>query len=433
MLATLSNKFTSVTNLQASRLRVDDDIKVCSQYYTSQIHLASLNARYRVELQRLRVSRAVFVRLHEQYSTTPILYIHTTTMPPVRRGQGGRTSGARVHLQPPDARSMVRYLKGQCANKTRVSIMKHKETRGKPRSHMVAEYTTFVRQNYLPGLEPGRGEVEMSPKLAESCGIKKLLKELADPENYLPDDITTTARTLYNNFERRGWTSTQLTPAARRPPQDGYPPEDHPIFGRDGIMDGLLIGAKGPRHVIDSRRIVRNAEVYGHNGLAPGFWGPYRRNLILHGAHLQHQRGIAGDESQGAYSIVVSGQYEDVDVDEGNVIYYSGEGAQGKKSSKSIDRKSNRAMNASIRTRNPVRVLRAAKKGSQYAPPCGYRYDGLYECVGKETRLNAAGAFYERFKLVRLERDDQPELDFLVRNSPTAQEIADFGRIKDGY
>lgn len=56
--------------------------------------------------------------------------------------------------------------------------------------------------------------------------------------------------------------------------------------------------------------------------------------------------------------------------------------------------------------KQPVRVLRAAKKGStsKYAPREGVRYDGMYEIVGKKL-LDPATAMI-RFSLRRLPGQD---------------------------
>lgn len=62
-----------------------------------------------------------------------------------------------------------------------------------------------------------------------------------------------------------------------------------------------------------------------------------------------------------------------------------------------------------------------------------HRVDGLYEVVGKENRYNSEGGLYERFELRRIEEMDQPDLEDIVRTSPTPQEQADFARIQAGY
>ncbi|CAN8101597.1 unnamed protein product [Discula destructiva] len=311
---------------------------------------------------------------------------------------------------------------------------------GDPPERLVWEQLDFVRRRYLPGLAVEVSLAENPGKIVEYCKIKKALEALADPHNLLPQDVRVEAERLYKEFDKKKWYESQpiLTTPTWQLTSGRYPTEDHPIFGRLCIMDGLIIG-QGPgrnaRPRIDDRRRVRNAKEYGHNGLEPGFWTPFQVGLILHGGHDQPQRGISGDEKYGAYPIVVSGQYNDIDLNEGNAIYYSAEGARHKQASKKAGAKANEAMRASIRTWNPIRVYRSAKHCGPYAPPCGIRYDGLYECVGKEIRVNKDGGSYERFKLVRLNRSDQPDLDDIVGVSPTAKQTEDYRRLKveSGY
>jgi hypothetical protein len=83
----------------------------------------------------------------------------------------------------------------------------------------------------------------------------------------------------------------------------------------------------------------------------------------------------------------------------------------------------------SLATRNPVRVLRAAKNGSAYAPSVGIRYDGLYVVTRQETGRNPKGGLYFKYLLERL--PDQKPLQKVMDESPTAQQMADYRRIND--
>lgn len=85
----------------------------------------------------------------------------------------------------------------------------------------------------------------------------------------------------------------------------------------------------------------------------------------------------------------------------------------------------------SLTTRNPVRVLRAGKKESAYAPSVGIRYDGLYVVVRQETSHNFKGGLFIRYLLERL--PDQKPLKDVMLDSPTAQQMADFRHIKDPW
>ncbi|KAK4011281.1 hypothetical protein OUZ56_020395 [Daphnia magna] len=111
--------------------------------------------------------------------------------------------------------------------------------------------------------------------------------------------------------------------------------------------------------------------------------------------------GIHGGP-EGAYSIALSGGYED-DVDLGDCFTYTGEGGRALNGTKAKPKnlrtapqskdqtltKGNLALSLNIETRKPVRVIRGYKSNTEFAPEYGYRYDGLYSvekywlCVGK--------------------------------------------------
>ncbi|KAJ4424399.1 hypothetical protein N0V82_000920 [Gnomoniopsis sp. IMI 355080] len=352
---------------------------------------------------------------------------------PASAGADPRTEAQKLKL--PSCR-MGRFLKSKLFPKVKnlVGDLTH---RGRS-AHVVDKQIRFVREQYLPLLEFDVAK-SMTKKLAKYAKIKTALQLLRDPVNRLPADVATKADDLYKRFDAMDWDATRPTPASLRAERvftGGYPPEGHPIWGMHGIMHGIVLerGRRGqPVYRLDDRFTRRDAEVYGHNGLRPGMWFPRQECLRLHGGHSQIERGISGHEYRGAYSIVVSGKYEDIDKDEGNTIYYSAEGAHDKHASRKADVKGNRALRASISSHNPVRVFRRANKSSRFAPPVGIRYDGLYEIVGKEYRYNSGGGRYERFELRRLENIDQPDLDDILHTSPTTQEQADFSRIKAGY
>jgi predicted restriction endonuclease len=63
---------------------------------------------------------------------------------------------------------------------------------------------------------------------------------------------------------------------------------------------------------------------------------PDRKSLLAAGVHRQNQAGISGTEDDGAESIVVSGGYED-DIDEGDVIIYTGHGGRDPNSGKQVE------------------------------------------------------------------------------------------------
>jgi predicted restriction endonuclease len=108
---------------------------------------------------------------------------------------------------------------------------------------------------------------------------------------------------------------------------------------------------------------------------------PDRRAVAARGTHRALQSGIVGVEEGGAESIVLSGGYEDRDY--GDVIIYTGHGGlddNGNRiASQNFDDSGNAALRTSMLEGGLVRVIRGAHKGSKFAPPTGYRYEGLYQ------------------------------------------------------
>lgn len=150
----------------------------------------------------------------------------------------------------------------------------------------------------------------------------------------------------------------------------------------------------------------------GHNGLVNGQWWPIRQGVLRDGAHGEVEAGIAGKTGKGAFSIVMAdGGYADKDEcdvscvmnvlldDHTNLhetIYYCST-----ESSTNTPTKGTVLLRSTLSHHNhPIRVLRAAKKKSFYAPDEGIRYDGLYNIVSEEL-LKPETALY-RFKLVRV-------------------------------
>ncbi|KAI9772274.1 MAG: hypothetical protein M1840_001023 [Geoglossum simile] len=173
------------------------------------------------------------------------------------------------------------------------------------------------------------------------------------------------------------------------------------------------------------QRDLASSKIFGHQPRVPiGRWYSGRRGFHDALVHRGLVNGIFGDEEEGAYSVSVSGGYED-DVDEGYKFVFTGEGgrhlnvdpktgraknlrtapqtrAQGMK-------KGNLALKRSCETGNPVRVIRGYKGKSVWAPREGYRYDGLYQVlkVWEDTGLSGYPVF--RFAFIRL--PDQPPIN----------------------
>lgn len=141
--------------------------------------------------------------------------------------------------------------------------------------------------------------------------------------------------------------------------------------------------------------------------------------------------GIYGSVSTGAYSVAVSGGYED-DVDEGFRFTFTGSGgrdlkgtAKNPKNLRTAPQSSdqtltgfNLALKVSCDTGNPVRVIRGYK--AALGPDQGYRYDGLYKVLKawQETGLSGFKVWKYAFKRI----DGQAPLD--TSSEPTYRPLA---------
>ena len=134
----------------------------------------------------------------------------------------------------------------------------------------------------------------------------------------------------------------------------------------------------------------------------------FRIQVSEEGVHRPHIAGIAGSakvkklENHGCVCLILSGGYKD-DKDEGDCFIYTGSGGRdlsGNKrtadqsSGQTLDRQ-NLALSYSCMVRpvsakgadagerwregKEIKVLHKAGKHSQFAPPEGYRYDGIYK------------------------------------------------------
>ncbi|XP_014205108.1 E3 ubiquitin-protein ligase UHRF1-like [Copidosoma floridanum] len=167
-----------------------------------------------------------------------------------------------------------------------------------------------------------------------------------------------------------------------------------------------------------------------HKGPIPGIevgttW-KYRFQVSEAGVHRPHVAGIHGRSDMCAFSIVLSGGYED-DVDNGEEFFYTGSGGRDLSGNKRTAKQSsdqqltlmNKALALNCKaTLNPngaeatdwkqgipIRVVRNFKlaKHSHYAPNDGNRYDGIYKVVKYWQGKGQSG-----FKVWRylLRRDD---------------------------
>nr|CAB3267500.1 UHRF2 protein [Phallusia mammillata] len=164
-------------------------------------------------------------------------------------------------------------------------------------------------------------------------------------------------------------------------------------------------------------------------GVPVGTLWKFRVQVSEAGVHRPHVSGIHGKESEGAFSIVLAGGYED-DEDNGDEFTYTGSGGRDLSGNKrtaeqSCDQvltKSNMAIartcHVKVDAKNgaessdwkksrPIRVVRNYKgaKHSEYAPEEGNRYDGLYKVVKYWPDKGKSGFIVWRY----LFRRDDPE------------------------
>lgn len=158
-------------------------------------------------------------------------------------------------------------------------------------------------------------------------------------------------------------------------------------------------------------------------GVEVGDTFDYRAEMFVVGLHRMQEAGIAcvnlGNETI-ACSVVFSGGYRD-DVDQGDVIYYSGHGGNdGPRVGKKEDQKlkaGNRGLLNSLKQKKPVRVIRGLKNGGRTIQEIlnlsekmkKFSYDGLYTVTEHDFVDGKGGHKIHTFKLVREPR--QPALD----------------------
>ncbi|KAK7716711.1 hypothetical protein SLS64_002416 [Diaporthe eres] len=311
-------------------------------------------------------------------------------------------------------------------------IREYQNSRGSQISRDGQQKLAFVRKQFFPYL---RFDIKMTLDIKRYSKIDERLQKIIQERRLFPEDLVAAAELLSQKFESESWGASNGM--RRASVTEGGPPADHPIWGADGIMHGARLVTEGKTHyVIDNRYSdeMRNVRIYGDNGLTPGDWFPKMVVARFRGAHSGGMRGISGDPESGAFSIVVSGQYDE-DLDEGDVLYYSGEAAdKNENPHEVIGRATNDSLVESYGNRQPVRVLRSASKGERhrhYSPACGIRYDGLYTVVAVQNRHNAKGGLYQRFKLRRL--GGQEDLEDIAARSPSAEQRRDFQRLREGY
>ncbi|KAM3086928.1 hypothetical protein ACMFMG_001046 [Clarireedia jacksonii] len=206
------------------------------------------------------------------------------------------------------------------------------------------------------------------------------------------------------------------------------PPPDHPIWGRNGIMRGLMTNRSSTK-LNPAYQDKVDFKVYGHNSLNSGDCWPKQIAALRDGAHGSSMGGISGSVTTGAYSVVISGSYDEFDQDSGDIVHYSSPGAQESNAKEAnTENAGTKSLMQSITTRNPIRVLRTAKCRWEGRPSAGYRYDGLYRAMSVTQRENAKHGKFLTFELVRIEGQEP-----IAANRPTVRQVQLFEKVKEGY
>ena len=146
--------------------------------------------------------------------------------------------------------------------------------------------------------------------------------------------------------------------------------------------------------------------IFGHiPGYPEGSLFRDRDELRESGVHRPIQAGISGSQTEGADSIVLSGGYED-DADYGDVLVYTGQGGRDRTTGQQVHdqpfSRGNRALALSKQNGLPVRVIRGSRHDSEYSPPSGYSYDGLYAVEEFWHERGKSGFRIWRFRLVKI-------------------------------
>ncbi|CAL5435441.1 unnamed protein product [Camellia sinensis] len=175
------------------------------------------------------------------------------------------------------------------------------------------------------------------------------------------------------------------------------------ITRRPDLRAGTILMNKGVRANLKKR-------VGAVPGVEVGDIFFFRMEMCVVGLHAPSMAGIdymslkiTQDEEPVAVSIVSSGGYED-NVEDGDVLVYSGQGGVQRKDKHTMDQKlvrGNLALEKSLHRGNEVRVIRGMKDD---ANPTGkvYLYDGLYKIQESWVEKGKAGCNVFKYKLVRV-------------------------------
>ena len=147
-------------------------------------------------------------------------------------------------------------------------------------------------------------------------------------------------------------------------------------------------------------------QVFGHiDGVSEGQTFNTRLEVKEAGLHKHHIGGISRILGVGCDCIVLSGGYSD-DIDNGDIIFYTGEGGRERNSriqtfNQPFER-GNLDLSKNKYSGDPIRVIRGSNLNSDYAPSDGYRYDGLYSLDDYWPVIGNNGFRVWRYKLIKI-------------------------------
>ena len=292
--------------------------------------------------------------------------------------------------------------------------------------------------NILGDWDPNRSQFRFPPPYPERAEAlrDKIEAELEANEKEVVDEVEDVDDVSGATESRPSKSQKAQAQAIANTAHIRIPHKNHPIYGEQGIMRGVLLKGTAKRTYLLNGAFPRgDYKAYGNNGFTVGDWWPFQLCALRDGVHGVKMGGIAGNLEFGAYSVVVSGgKYEDLDKDCGDIIYYSGSSPiddskpvkKGSKPEINVTR-ATQVMQRSVRVGRPVRVLRQSSGRSKFAPTVGLRYDGLYK-VTAEKDVQHKDFVFKQFTLERL--GGQLPIDQM---RPTHTEKTDFGLIAEGY
>ncbi|KAJ7320747.1 PUA-like domain-containing protein [Mycena albidolilacea] len=157
-----------------------------------------------------------------------------------------------------------------------------------------------------------------------------------------------------------------------------------------------------PPHIRETQNMGIDSKYGKPKGVPVGTWWPTRQECCAARVHRTTEAGIHGCKD-GAFSVVMSGVYDDVD--DGETFVYIGTGGRQNSSScadQSMERKQNQYLVKSFKSRKVVRVVRGKNPASKWAPASGYRYDGLYFITEAWEEKGKTGFKVCKFRFKRL-------------------------------